>query len=262
MITYRIKITKDLPHGCLLEVMPLKPVLPKEHGTWMMFFLPYILGVVFSGPTLRHIPFLIGWFFLYLSTTPWLNQLRNARLRRKMRLWALAYTAIALIFILPVAVFYPTLFLLAFAMIPFFAISLAFVLRKNERHLLNDICGVVIFSFGLPAAYVLGKSGLTMDAWSLFILVVLYFTGSAFFVKSMIRERKNRSFAMTSHLFHALLLIPPFLIGWGAYAWAYVPGLVKDWVTPRSKPMRPIQIGIIEIINSILFFALVLILRA
>lgn len=222
-----------------------------------MFFLPYLLGVVFAGPTLAHIPFLIGWFFLYLSATPWLNQLRNAKLRKQMRPWALAYTAIGLSFVLPVAFLNPSLFLLGMAMIPFFAVSVLFVLRKNERHLLNDVCGIILFSFGLPAAYALGKSGLTIETGQMFTTVVLYFTGSAFYVKSLIRERKNRVFKRKSHLYHTVLLFLPWLFGWKALTWAYVPGVIKDWVTPRSKPIRPIKIGIFEIVNGIVFFILV-----
>lgn len=236
----------------------MKVVLPKEHGTWMMFFLPYVLGVVLSGPTLIHFPFLIGWFFLYLSTTPWLNQLRNAKLRKQMRPWAFAYTAIGLLFVLPVAVFNPVLFLLGLAIIPFFAVSIWFVLRKKERHLLNDVCGIIVFSLGLPAAYTLGESGMTAEAGQLFVMVVLYFTGSAFYVKSLIRERKNRAFTRKSHLYHTVLLILPLLVGWGpAHVWAYVPGVLKDWVTPRSKPVRPVKIGIVEIVNGIVFFVIV-----
>ncbi|MDY0322868.1 MAG: YwiC-like family protein [Candidatus Carbobacillus sp.] len=238
----------------------MKLVLPKEHGTWMMLFLPYLLGVVLSGPTLAHIPFLIGWFFLYLSSTPWLNQIRNAKLRKQMRPWALAYTAIGLIFLLPLVGRYPPLFFLGLAIIPFFAVNLFFIVRKKERHLLNDISGIVIFCLGLPAAYVLGKSGLTVEAGQMSALVFFYFTGSAFFVKSLIRERKNRSFKITSHLYHTALLILPWLLGKGAFAWAYVPGVIKDWVTPRSKPVRPITIGIIEIINGIIFFILAVII--
>lgn len=238
----------------------MKIVLPKEHGTWMMIILPFTLGTVMTQFNWLHIPFFVGWFFIYLSATPWLNQLRNKRLRQKMRPWAFGYTTIGLVFALPVMFLYPKLFLLSLAIIPFFLVNIFFVLRKKERHLLNDISGIAILSLGVPAAYIIGTNEITSTAVALWAIVIVHFTGSAFYVKSLIRERRNKRFHLVSHLYHALLLIVPWIIGYGSLMWVYLPSALRDFVTPRGKVMRPMVFGIIEIITSTLFFILMLLL--
>lgn len=238
----------------------MKIVLPKEHGTWLMIILPFTLGAAITEFRWLHIPFFIGWFFIYLSATPWLNQLRNKRLRKKMRPWAFGYSIIGLLFAVPVMIVFPQLFLLSLAIIPFFLINIFFVLRKKERNLLNDISGIAILSLGLPAAYIIGTNALTLTATILWLIVIVHFTGSAFYVKSLIRERRNRRFRQLSHLYHALLLILPWSIGYGTLMWMYVPSALRDFITPRGKVMRPIVIGIIEIFTSTIFFILILLL--
>ena len=237
----------------------MKIVLPKEHGTWVMLFLPYVLGIAVTTFKWVHLPFLIGWFFMYLSSTPWLNQLRNKRMRKRMRPWAFTYTGIGLLFAVPVMVVYAELFWLALMIIPFFIVNIFFVIRKRERHLLNDLSGIAILSLGAPAAFVIGTSALTQDAFTLWAIVVFYFSGTAFYVKSLIRERKNTSFHKKSHLYHGFMLLVPWLFGFGTFMWALVPGTLKDWFTPRKRKIRPLVIGITEMCNAVLFFILTLV---
>lgn len=238
----------------------MKIVLPKEHGTWVMLFLPYVLGTALTTFKWAHLPFLCGWFFIYLSSTPWLNQLRNKRSRKQMRRWAIAYTGIGLLFAIPVMVLYEDLFWLSLVIIPFFIINILFVLRKRERHLMNDLCAIAILSLGAPAAYVIAANALTWDAMLLWIIVVFYFSGTTFYVKSLIRERKNTIFHKMSHVYHGLMLLVPWLFGSGPLMWVFVPGTLKDWLTPRGKPIRPRFIGISEITNAVVFFILMLVI--
>ncbi len=224
-----------------------------------MFFLPYALGVVFSNPTILHIPFLIGWFFLYLSATPWLNQLRNANLRKQMLPWAITYTAIGLLFAVPITVVYVELFWFALIILPLFVVNIFFVLRKQERHLLNDLSGIAILSLGAPAAFVIGSGDPISNGLLLWGIVIVYFFGTAFYVKSLIRERTNTSFHKKSHLYHGLILLLPWLIGTPKFALALLPSALKDWFTPRKRALRPLVIGITEISSAILFFILTLI---
>ena len=77
-------------------------VIPKEHGTWLMFFLPFLLGVFLSQPNLIHIPLLIGWFLIYLASTPFLNIIGNHKLKKPTMPWLLSYCLLAVVFIVPV----------------------------------------------------------------------------------------------------------------------------------------------------------------
>jgi hypothetical protein len=237
----------------------VKLILPKEHGTWMMFFLPYLLAVALFGPVLLHIPFLIGWFFLFLASTPLLNIIRNRKLKTEMMPWLVRYSIIAIIFLLPVIWLTPVLLLIGIVLIPLLIINVYFIKARNERSLWNNLSGIITFALGGVAASILGQGDVN-NAISLLIFVTFYFTGSAFYVKSLIRERKNARFKKISHTYHAFLLIIPFLLGNPMLVFAYLPGAIKDWTTSRKKQMKPMKIGMIEIVNGIVFFIISIII--
>ncbi|MGM8215389.1 YwiC-like family protein [Bacillaceae bacterium W0354] len=236
-----------------------KIVLPKEHGSWAMYLLPVLLGILFTEPNWLHLFFAIGWFFLYLTSTPLLNIFRNKRKADKMMPWVLGYGITAVIFLIPIVIFMPEVTLFGFAMIPFLLISVYFIKKRNERSLINDLSGILIFTIGGAASYYIGKEAVTTEMFLLLIVTTAYFLGSAFYIKSLIRELKNPKFKWKSHMYHIFLLILPFIIRWEMLIFAFLPSVIKDWVTPRTGVIKPMHSGIIEIINAIIFLTLVLI---
>ncbi|WP_332696080.1 YwiC-like family protein [Halalkalibacter lacteus] len=234
-------------------------VLPKEHGTWMMFFLPYLLGVFLSEPTIFHIPFLIGWFFLFLSSTPLLNIIRNRNVKADMMPWLVNYSVVAIIFLVPVLWMYPFLFVVGAFLLPLLGINIFFIKKLNERSLWNNLSGIITFALGGVATYIIGVGSLKYEAMFLLLFITVYFMGSAFYVKSLIRERKNLRFKRSSHIYHVLLLVIPWILGVPLLLFAYLPGVLKDWFTSRKKQMKPMKIGIIEIINGVVFFIISLV---
>ena len=233
-------------------------VLPREHGTWMMFFLPFLLGMLLSGPEWLHIVLMIGWFFIFLTSTPLLTIIRKPSQSDVMLPWVLKYSVIAVIFILPIVWLYPILLWGIFFLLPLLLVNIYFIKKKQERSLWNNLSGILIFSLGGTAAYVIGHGNITKEAFILLFITTLYFMSSAFYVKSLIRERKNRVFKRKSHIFHGFLLLMPWIIGLPWLTIAYLPSVCKDLLTTRKKPIKPIKIGIIEIINGIVFFLLCL----
>ncbi|GAE25196.1 hypothetical protein JCM9140_1176 [Halalkalibacter wakoensis JCM 9140] len=234
-------------------------VIPKEHGTWLMFFLPLFLGMFLSSPDWMHIPFLIGWFFIYLSSTPFLTIFRNRKQQKKMFPWLFIYGFVAIIFLVPVLWYYPILFLLSFILIPL-SINIYFIKKKNERTLLNNLSAIMTFSFGGASVFLIGNGEWSSEVIYLVAWVVFYFMGSTFYVKSMIRERKNLTFKKTSHVYHATLLVIPWLLTVPIMAIAFFPGVIKDWITPRTTALKPIVIGMIELANGVVFLVLSLII--
>ena len=233
-------------------------VLPKEHGTWMMFFLPYLLGVFLSSPSVLHLPFLVGWFALFLAATPLLSIIRNRKTKAIMVPWLITYSLISIVFLIPVVWIYPSLMWIGFSTLPFLFINIYFINIKNERSIWNNISGILIFSLGGLAAHIIGVGHWTTSAFVTLVISVFYFTGSAFYVKSLIRERKNGRFKQQSHLYHSFLFALPWVIGIPFLTIAFLPGIVKDWITSRKKQMKPMKIGIIEMVNGVLFFLLCL----
>ncbi len=237
-----------------------KIVLPREHGSWAMLFIPVLLGTLLTHLTWQHLLFISGWFFFYLSSTPMLNMIRNQRQIKTMLPWFFGYGVPALLCLLPVIWHVPQIALFALAVLPLLCVNIYFIHRRNERALLNDLCGIAILSIGGPITYYLGTGMLSSEMFVLFILTILYFMGSAFYVKSLIRERNNPLFSKKSHIFHVFQLIASLLID-GAVILAFLPGALKNWLTPRSKKIKPIHTGIIEIVNSVIFFFLVLTIK-
>ena len=233
-------------------------VLPREHGTWMMFFLPFLLGMFLSGPDWLHIVLLIGWFFIFLTSTPLLTIIRKPSHSNVMLPWVLKYSVTSVIFMLPIVWLYPILLWGSLLLLPLLLVNIYFIKKKQERSLWNNLSGILIFSLGGTAAYVIGHGNISKEAFILLCLTTLYFMSSAFYVKSLIRERKNGTFKWKSHIFHGLLLLVPWVIGSPWLTIAYLPSVGKDFLTSRKKPIKPIKIGIIEIINGIVFFLFIL----
>lgn len=231
-------------------------VLPKEHGTWLMFFLPVLLGTFVAGYTWWHVPLFVGWFFLYMSSVPLLNILRNIRHMEKMRPWFISYVFISLFCLIPVFLMKPQLLWLGVILLPLFLCNVYFIKTKNERSIWNDTFGIMIFSLGSVAAYVIGKGNFSREAFDLYIAITTYFIGVAFYVKSLIRERTNSFFIRKSLFYHVIVFLIPFLIDRPWLVLAYVPSFLKNLFTSRKKPLKPMTIGIIEIVNGIVFFIL------
>ncbi len=237
-----------------------KLVLPKEHGSWAMYLLPVLAGTFLSEPRWEHLLFAIGWFFVYLASTPLLNIIRNKRKKKQMMPWLIGYGTVAILFLLPLAFQISELLWFALAVLPFLLITVYFINQRNERALLNDLSGILILTIGGSASYYIGVQAFTPMLFALILILTAYFLGSAFYVKSLIRELKNPAFKMKSHLYHLLLLVVPFLVNWVSLIIAYLPSILRDLFTPRNGKVKPKHSGIIEIVNSAIFFVFLLIL--
>lgn len=238
-----------------------KIVLPKEHGSWAMFIMPVLIGILFTEAKWLHLFYTFGWFFLFLASTPILNMFRNKRKIDQMMPWAIGYSLIGIIFLIPVIIYIPELILFGLSLLPFLGISIFFINKRKERALLNDLSGILIFTIGGAASYYIGKDAVTTEMFLLILITTAYFLGSAFYIKSLIRELKNPKFKVKSHIYHVILLIIPFIIRWETLIFAYLPSSIKDFVTPRTGVVKPMHSGIIEICNSIIFLILVVVFK-
>lgn len=103
------------------------------------------------------------------------------------------------------------------------------------------------------------------------IIFALEQFGSVLFVKTMIRERGNRTYQWASWLWHAVLLgitvTAGFLAGLG---WtAILPGIASVWLLARAIALpilarqctiKPVVTGMIEMISSLLIFVTVIVI--
>jgi hypothetical protein len=150
----------------------------------------------------------------------------------------------------------PTIFYFGLLMIPFFIINAYFTSKNQDRAFMNDLSAIFAFSVaGLASSY-LGHGVMNIETLVFtFLTSVLFFVGCTFYVKTMIREKKNTQFQWISWIYHFLLVAVWFGVGFWIVAIAFIPSLLRAIIF-YGKPLSPKQIGIYEIINSAIFFTI------
>lgn len=234
-------------------------VIPREHGGWAMVSMPFIIAMMASQPVLLHLPLFLAWLFLYLSSYPLLQALKKTSKRNTWLAWGAGYAAVAVLCLIPVLLKEPWLFWFAPVLMLLITVNIWHVRRKSERALLNDICAIMLFCTGGAAAFMLGGGTWGRELIEVLLFNFLYFMGTVFFVKSVFRERKNKRWIVYAIVYHAIALAVPLVM---LHPWMCLPflyPLVKTLIY-AGKQMKPMKVGIMEIIGSVQFLILSLIL--
>ncbi|WP_409274401.1 YwiC-like family protein [Neobacillus sp. SCS-31] len=233
----------------------MKLFMPKQHGAWAMAILPFWLGAISGGFLWEHIPFFFGWLLLYLSTYPMLLLFKRKKLRFHTK-WTLIYLVPAIFLLMFPLLERPSVAWFGVMMLPFFAINAFFSSKNNDRALLNDISAVFAFSLaGIASAY-LNTGKVSGEAFLVFTVSSLFFIGSTFFVKTMIREKRSIHYKWISWYYHTIVAAVWLAFGQWLVALAFLPSLMRA-IGFYGKSLTPKQIGIYEIINSAIFFTLI-----
>ncbi|MES9798346.1 hypothetical protein ABWK47_22520, partial [Bacillus toyonensis] len=83
------------------------------------------------------------------------------------------------------------------------------------------------------------------------IISFLYFLGSTFYVKTMIREKNNPKYRIISWGYHIVLTIIIFAINpWCSLI--FIPSVIRA-IMLYGKKISIIKVGILEIVNSVYF---------
>jgi hypothetical protein len=234
----------------------MKLFMPKQHGAWAMLIIPFWLGAAASEIVWQHIPFFIGWLLLYLGTYPLLLMFKKKKISF-YRKWVLIYMIPALVFLMVPLFTTPTIVTFGLAMIPFFMLNAYFSAKNRDRALLNDLSAIVVFSIAGLASSFLPSGEINENAILVFASSILFFTGSTFYVKTMIREKKNSQFKWISWTYHLLVPVLWLAAGEVIVAVAAVPSLIRA-VAFYGKPLSVMKVGIYEIVNAVLFFIIML----
>ncbi|WNS40693.1 YwiC-like family protein [Paenibacillus sp. MMS20-IR301] len=235
----------------------MKKYIPNQHGAWAMLVLPFLLGVAASRGQFIHIPLFVCWLLIYLFSFPLLQGVKTRKFSRYAGPLKL-YGLLLIPFIVYLVIAEPALLWFVLPLVPLFAVNLYYAKTKNERALFNDISAILAFCLILYPVFYVGQGESWRTATELFLLAVLYFTGTALYVKTVIRERNNIRFYYASVLYHLLVaaaglfLFPPLL----------VPLLIlaaRAAILPRTG-ISAKRTGMIEIGFSIMLYVSVLVL--
>lgn len=229
----------------------MKLFLPKQHGAWAMLIIPFWLGVAATQYIWQHVPFFLGWLLLYLATYPMLLLFKRKKNRDHLK-WTLMYIIPALLFLIFPMWYEPKILYLGITMIPFFMANAYYSSKNRDRALGNDISAIFAFAIAGVGSGFLVTAQITNSLLIVFFSCILFFVGSTFYVKSMIREKKNLHFKWISWGYHLLVSITWLVLGEGLICLAFIPSLVRAFGF-YGRTLSPKKIGIYEIVNATIF---------
>ncbi|AKT50467.1 hypothetical protein ADJ73_02515 [Arsenicicoccus sp. oral taxon 190] len=264
--------------------------MPQQHGAWAMLVVPAVVGTTLlvrdHGWRWVALPVLgvtlVGYLALN-AVTLWLKARRKPRYLPPVR----AYAATGALLGLGVLATGPGLAGWLLVAAPLLAVALWLASQRRDRALLSGVVTVaaaclltpVLWSAGLPARAPLGALSAVADVARgagavpaqrfgvvVFATIVelAYFVGTVVYVKTMIRERGQRSWWRASIGYHAAATaalvaaawsgIPAGVSGVARWGLAVVLGLAtaRAWLMPVLGPLRgrritPLQVGLLEI---------------
>ncbi len=225
-----------------------KPVISNQYGALVMAFVPLTYGLSLTHFQIVSVFFILSWFFLYLFSYPFLA-LFNKKPTARNKKWAIIYAITSTIFAIPILIFNPSILQFFIPMIPLVIIQIYYTKQKDERNLINDISGYLIFGIVGMASYYL-----TTQQYNIEILIhpTLFFIATTFYVKSITRERRNPKYKLYSLDIHSILLLTYLIINHYYIAFAYLCGLVRAAILPK-KNLNIKQTGMWEFLIITIF---------
>ncbi|WGE32255.1 YwiC-like family protein [Actinobacillus genomosp. 2] len=226
-----------------------KPVISNQHGALVMAFVPFLYAGFKSGFSYQHIWFALSWLFLYLFSYPYLALFSKKPTARNKK-WAMIYFVLSLGFALPVIMDKPNILQFLLIILPLGLVQTYYAKQKDERHLNNDLAGILTFGvIGMASGYLMSME----YDWAILIHPTLFFVATTFYVKSMVRERKNPLFMELSLGLHLLLAMIYWWLGYHWLYFAYLIGFMRAALVP-SFGLNVKQIGMLEFITVFIFF--------
>ena len=230
--------------------------VPNQHGAWAMVIAPLFVGAVAGGLAWVHLPLFAFWlsgYFLFFATSLWLKSRRKERYWPPVRAYLISSTVLGLVTL----AFKPTLIFWAPAFLPAVVIGFWAASQRRDRDLEAGLATLVGSALMTVVAFVAGSgAGIGGDgtdmtrAWLLAAVQFLYFAGTIFYVKTVIRERNNPTFFKWSIVIHVLSAVAvAFISVWMGVI--YVILAIRAVVVPRYSP-TPKALGIGEIFSTII----------
>jgi hypothetical protein len=241
-------------------------MLPKEHGSWGMFYIPMALGMLAAG---RWSPALVLFFIsataIFLSREAllafWRARRRSLDPGRPQNVLAV-YLLVGLLSGAVLVFVYGLFGLIPLAVASGFVLLLnaEMSIRAQARSLSGEALAIAASVLTAPAAYYVAKREWTVEALILWVLCVAYFLSSVFYVKLRVqtahakrpedRVRARRNCAV----YHAILLAALAIAGsWYVLAFAAVLARAFYFLARPTPTLNLKQIGWTEVLYSLIF---------
>jgi len=222
-----------------------------------MLAVPLLLGVAATAASPWTLVLTVAAFAGYLEAAA-LQAWRRSRRRPDFVPSLVLYGAVFATASATLVVVFPALLLAAVVVVPAGALVVGGARPGTPRDLVNSLAQTAIALVLVPAA------GHVSGAWDQDAVVLAtgvaagYLVGTVLVVRSVIRERGNRGFAALSAGFHAVCTVAAAV----ALAWPYAVyfaaltgravalPLVERRAAGGLRPLRPIHVGVVEIVAS------------
>lgn len=232
--------------------------IPRQYGAWPMLAIPLLLGISvsrFEGWQLALAGAAVGGYLTSATAQTW----RRARNRRKYRTSLLIYGATFTAVGVALLISHPALSLVLLVLLPAAAVTLLVSRSGRPRGVIEGLAQVAQALVLVPAAaYLAGPLDNSRVALAT-LAGGLYLVGTILTVRSVIRERGNPRFAALSIGYHTIVAVAALLLFPAAYAVFFVALAVRALALPLAErrltgtahPLRPIKVGMVEIVASV-----------
>lgn len=217
----------------------VNPWVPNQHGAWAMLVVPIITGWVVAitnaaelvarqWVTLVALPvaWFVGYFSFFAAGLWW--KARNPQRKASYAKPMVVYGAIAALCVLIAVVARPSLLWWAVAFVPLIAVAVWEVYRNRPRSVASGVSTTLASALMLPVVatsvdltpgfhpdmQALRVHPAWLGMWWATVGMVLYFVGTIFYVKTMIREKNNPQFYRVSVGYHAVALVVSVVAVW------------------------------------------------
>lgn len=214
----------------------INPWVPNQHGAWAMLVAPMLVGTIialaYQGPAEVHhrvavaaiaIAWIVGyfWFFAFGLWFKARAPQRKAEYARPM----IVYGIIAFLAGVAALVLYPGLAWWALGFAPLVAVAVAEIVRRRPRSLTSGIATTLASSMMMLVMASTGEFAplpwfffnVPAELWVLVVATALYYVGTIFYVKTMIREKGNAPFENLSRKYHATAFVLTVITTVAAY---------------------------------------------
>lgn len=250
---------------------------PRQHGAWSILAAGFLLGMAdqeWNLPSLLGLATVLGGFLARHTMALCLRPARSPSLRSSLLPWAIGYTALAsLLGGLLVVGFHRWLLLLWGApALLLAALSVILERGRRDRTTAGELVGVLGLSLVIPAAAYTSSGILSVQTLGLWALGAIFFGGSVFHVRYLVRRRREACQDWYSRLRAGWPSLACHLVGlavaWGLSSLRALPSLAPLallpvtakvlWTVGRRQAERiHIQrIGFTELAHTLLFVAL------
>jgi len=223
-----------------------------------MLLLPVLLGVAASRPSPWQLAVaaaaLTGYLFSATLQT-WSRGRRPPEYRAPIAVYGVAFASLGLL----LAISFPALLAVLLVVVPTGLIVFRGAQPGTRRDLANSLAQVVQALVLVPAAACVSGEFDLARVVPYTLVAAGYLFGTVLVVRSVLRERGNSGFAALSVGFHVVLVVLAALALPAAYAVlalllagraAALP-VVQRRLASGPKPLRPVHVGIVEIVSSV-----------